>query len=328
VTGTFGDTDTDTDTTRRLNPALRHLAAARTDLSPERIPAVRDSLNGRRRETAATVDASGVGIVDCIAQGDGGSGIPVRIYRGGTSRAPAMVYCHSGAFVLGNLDTDHRQCVELARRADCTVVSVDYRLAPEHPYPAGFDDALAVLKWVAAEAKILDVDPERLAVGGSSAGAAFAAGLAQCAADGSAPPIVFQLLHQPVLDDRPSPSKAEFTATPGFDAPATRDMWCHLGAGEPVSADAVPGRCEDLAGLADALITCSELDPLRDEAVDYALRLMWAGVATELHVFPGTCHGFDSLLPESDVSQELFAMQGTALRRALHRNDAAGRGYS
>lgn len=316
------------DTTRRLHPALRHLAGTRTDLSAEVLPAVRDSLNGRRRETVATADASGVDVVDGVARYDGGRGIGVRIYRGGATRAPGVVFCHSGAFVLGNLDTDHRQCIELARRAACTVVSVDYRLAPEHPHPAGFDDALAVLKWVAAQADRLDVDVDRLAVAGSSAGGALAAGLAQCAADGSAPPIVFQLLHQPVLDDRPTPSKAEFVATPGFDGPATWRMWEHLGGGEPVAADAVPARCDDLTGLAAALVTCSELDPLRDEAVDYALRLLWAGVATELHVFPGTCHGFDSLLPEWEVSQQLFAMQGAALRRALHPDTAVGQLYS
>jgi acetyl esterase/lipase len=95
-------------------------------------------------------------------------------------------------------------------------------------------------------------------------------------------------------------------------------MWQHYFAGEPVPADAVPARAAELAGVASILITCSELDPLLDEAVDYAVRLLWAGVATELHVFPGACHGFDSLLPDWETSQHLFELQGTALRRALH----------
>ena len=136
--------------------------------------------------------------------------------------------------------------------------------------------------------------------------------------DGSAPPVVFQSLHQPVLDDRPMPSKDEFTATPGFDGPAVTMMWHHYLQGMPVPADAAPGRIAELSSVASALITCSELDPLRDEAIDYALRLMWAGVATELHVYPGTCHGFDSLLPDWEISQQLFELQGAALRRALH----------
>ncbi len=177
---------------------------------------------------------------------------------------------------------------------------------------------MAVLEWVADNGTELRIDTRRLAVAGSSAGAALAARLAQRAADGSAPPVVFQLLHQPVLDDRPTPSKEEFDTTPGFDGPAVTQMWQHYLAGEPVPADAVPARAAELAGVASTLITCSELDPLRDEAVDYALRLMWAGVATELHVFPGTCHGFDSLLPDWEMSRRLFDLQGSSLRRALH----------
>jgi acetyl esterase len=177
-----------------------------------------------------------------------------------------------------------------------------------------------VLNWVADNGAHLGVDTSRLAVGGSSAGAALAALLAQPAADG--PPLVFQLLHQPVLDDRPMPSKDEFVATPGFDRSAVTQMWQHYAARESVPSGAVPGRADELAGAASAFISCSELDPLRDEAVDYALRLMWAGVSTELHVFPGTCHGFDSLLPEWETSQQLFELQGAALRRALHH--AAG----
>ncbi len=306
------------DVTDRLDPALRHLASARTDLSIDALGVLRESLNDRRREAASTVDTTGVDVIDDQIKAERTHTIPIRIYRGSRSTAPAVIYCHAGAFVLGNLDTDHGQCVELARGGRCTVISVDYRLAPEHPYPAGLDDAMSALVWAADNAAQFDIDPNRLAVAGSSAGAALAAGLAQRAADGSVPPIVFQLLHQPVLDDRPTPSKDVFVATPGIDGPATRLMWQHYAAGEPVPVDAAPARRAELTGVAGALITCSELDPLRDEGVDYAHRLMWAGVATELHVFPGTCHGFDSYIPDCEASQLLFDLQGHALRRAFH----------
>ncbi len=302
---------------RRLDPALEHFAGIRTDLSPAVLGAVRDSLNQRRAEAAPTVDDVGVEIEQREIRLAAKQSVRVRIYRGAPAPSPALLYFHSGAFVLGNLDTDHRQCVEFARRGRCTVVSAEYRLAPEHPFPAAADDALAILRWAVDAAVEVGLDTAALAVGGSSAGASLAARLAQCAAAGEAPPVMFQLLHQPVLDDRPSPSKDEFTTTPGFDADAVAWMWRHYLADTPPSADAAPARAEELAGLAPALITCSELDPLRDEAVDYALRLMWAGVRTELHVFAGTCHGFDSLLPEWEVSTQLFEIQGSALRRAF-----------
>lgn len=301
----------------RLDPALHGFAEARTDLTTDQLGVVRTSLDQRRRDAAQVLDTPGVEIVGArVALGR--RTIPVRIYRGGPSPSPAVVYCHSGAFVLGNLDTDQIQCVELARRARCTVIAMDYRLAPEYPYPAGFDDAMVVLNWAATLAGELDIDPGRIAVAGSSAGGALAALLAQHAAAGSAPRVVFQALHQPVLDDRPTRSKQEFSDTPGFDGPATVAMWRHYVGGRDVPETAVPARAATLTGVAPALITCAELDPLRDEALDYARRLLTEGVATELHLFPGTCHGFDSLLPEWEVSQQLFALQGAALRRALH----------
>jgi acetyl esterase len=304
-------------TTGRLEPALRPFAEFRTNLAPEGIGPSRVSLNSRRAEQAAALDTADVGISATEVRPAPGWVIPVRIYRGGPPAAPAVVYCHAGAFVLGNLDTDHRQCVELARRARCTVLSVDYRLAPEHPYPAALEDVSAVLAWVAERAGELDMDRARLAVAGSSAGAALAAGLAQRAASGRLPPVVFTLLHQPVLDDRPMPSKSAFLATPGFDGTAAAAMWQHYLAGTPPTSEAVPARQPDLAGLGATMITCSELDPLRDEALHYAVRLMAAAVPTELHVIPGTCHGFDSLLPDWRVSQQLFALQGAALKRAF-----------
>ncbi|WP_428342811.1 alpha/beta hydrolase [Mycobacterium sp.] len=298
-------------TAERLDPVLRAVATTRTDLS--RVGPVRVGLNERRHAALDSTDAIGVSISDATA-----SGVAVRIYRGAPAPAPVVIYCHAGAFVLGNLDTDHRQCVELARRAQCLVVAVDYRLAPEHPYPAALEDAVAVLKWVVAQAGELGVDTSHIAVAGSSAGGALAACLAQRSADGSLPAVVFQLLHQPVLDDRVTGSKTEFDAAPAFDGPAAELMWrYYLGAAEP-SADSVPARRNQLRGLPAAFITCSDIDPLRDEALDYAVQLLRDRVAAELHVFAGTCHGFDSLLPDWEVSQQLFALQGRALRRAFH----------
>lgn len=291
----------------RLDPVLAAVATTRTDLS--NVGPIRAGVDERRRAAVAGVDATGVSIID-----ENASGVPVRVYRGAPPPAPAVIYCHAGAFVLGNLDTDHRQCVELARRGRCSVVSVDYRLAPEHPYPAALDDVVAVLDWLIAAAGELGVDPSRVAVAGSSAGGALAAGLVRRRPE----TVVFQLLHQPVLDDRATASKAEFEATPAFDGPATEMMWRHyLGAAEP-SPDSVPARHCRLRGMPATFVSCSDIDPLRDEALDYAVRLLRDGVPTELHVFAGTCHGFDSLLPDWEVAEQLFTLQGRALRRAFY----------
>jgi acetyl esterase len=301
----------DLTTDERLDPALRAVATTRTDLSLYRV--IRGSIDERRRAAVADTDSSGVVIREAIA-----SGVRVRIYDGAPTPAPAVIYCHAGAFMLGNLDTDHRQCVELARRGRCSVVSLDYRLAPEHPYPAALDDAITVLNWVSGNADELGVDASRIAVAGSSAGGALAAGLAQRSADGSLPAVVFQMLHQPVLDDRVTGSKVEFADTPAFDGPAAEQMWRHyLGSTAP-SPDSAPARRDQLHCLPTAFISCSDIDPLRDEALDYATRLLQAGVATELHVFAATCHGFDSLLPDWEVAEQLFILQGRALRRAFY----------
>ena len=305
----------DPEISRRLDPALRDFAAARSDLSLETLAAVRQSLDERRAAALATIDSTGVDITDTTVPRVTGPPVPVRIYRGTAAPSPAVIYCHAGAFVLGNLDTDHRQCVELARRGGCTIVSVDYRLAPEHPYPAALDDAAAVLQWMWATAADLGVDAGRLAVAGNSAGGALAAGLAQRCAEDELPAIVGTLLHQPVLDDRPTASKAEFLTTPAFDGTAAGLMWRHYLGDSAPTAESVPARHHRLIGAAGTFITCSELDPLRDEAVEYARQLMRCGARTDLHLFGGTCHGFDSLVPDWAVSEALFDMQSAALHR-------------
>ena len=306
-----------TEVISRLDPALRHLVAARTDLSPPVLGTVRDSVNQRRAEAALHTDTIGIEIEQRDVVAPDGHRITVRIYRGGPPPSPAVIYCHSGAFVLGNLDTDHRQCVELARRARVCVLSLDYRLAPEHPFPAAIDDAATVLDWVVNSAAELGVDATAVAVAGNSAGGGLAAGLAQRSAAARLPPVAFTLLHQPVLDDRDTASKDEFTATPGFDAEAVLWMWTHYLAGSDPSSESVPARSAELSALPATMITCSELDPLRDEAIDYGRRLMRSGVGTGLHVFAGTCHGFDSLLPDWQTSTRLFEWQSAALRQAL-----------
>lgn len=299
----------------RLDPALRAAGLARIDLSAQLLAPARESLDQRRRAMAEHLDTAGVVISSGEAVARDGRAVPVRIYRGGPSPSPAIVYCHAGAFVLGNLDIDHRQCVELARRAGATV---EYRLAPEHPYPAALEDVHAVLAWVVANAARVDIDATRVAVAGSSAGGALAACLAQRSADGALPPLMLQVLHQPVLDDRPTPSKAEFSAIPSFGGHAAEQMWRHYLADTAPSAAAVPARRTRLAGLPPALITCAEIDPLRDEALEYGMGLLRAGVPTELHLFAGACHGFDSLLPDWSTTERLFGLQGDVLRRALH----------
>lgn len=307
---------TELDGADRLDPTLRAIATTRTAFTAEAIQLMREPFDQRRRDVAQQNDTPGVQITAHNVIADAGV-VPIRIYRGGPVPAPVVIYCHAGGFALGNLDTDHPQCIELARRARCTVVSVDYRLAPEHPYPAAFDDAIAVLRWVVDNANELDVDGARVAVAGSSAGGALAACLAHGAADGWLPPVVFQLLHQPVLDDRPTPSKTEFRTSPAFDGEAADLMWRHYLGPEAGSPDAVPARRTELDGLPTALVTCAEIDPFRDEAVEYAQRLLRAGVSAELHVFAGACHGFDSLLPDWPGSQRLFALQAEALSRAF-----------
>jgi acetyl esterase/lipase len=197
------------------------------------------------------------------------------------------------------------------------VVSVDYRLAPENPYPAGLEDCYAALQWTAAKASELGVDPARIAIGGSSAGGGLTAALALLARDRGGPAVKFQFLDIPELDDRlDTPSMTRFVDTPIWNQPNAVRSWRYYLGGQPADQYAAPARAEDLTGLPPAYVAVCEFDPLRDEGLTYAHRLIQAGVPTELHHFPGTFHG-SSMVQTAAVSKRMAAEGIDAIRRGL-----------
>ncbi|MBM0274299.1 alpha/beta hydrolase [Micromonospora tarensis] len=263
-----------------------------------------------------------VNVRDLRIPGGPGYDVGVRIYlpTAGQAPHPVVMFMHGGAFISGDLDFEHPRCLEMCREARVAVVSVDYRLAPEHPYPAALDDCLLVYEWL-CRGEASGIDPARIAVAGSSAGGALAAALCLRARDAGLPPPRLQLLLYPVLDDRlRTPSMLACTDTPAWNLANCRHMWHHylgpVGQRRQVSAEAAPARATDLAGLPPAYVMAVEYDPLRDEGVEYAQRLTAAGVPTELHQFPGTFHGFDTLAA-APVSLRARREHNEVLRDAL-----------
>jgi acetyl esterase/lipase len=248
-----------------------------------------------------------------------GPGVPVVVFRpDAPGPLPALLYAHGGGFVTGSANTDLASPAGLAADAGAVVVSVDYRLAPEQPFPAAFDDCWAALCWLAESAGELGVDPARLAVGGISAGAGIAAGVALAARDRGGPALVFQLLDIPVLDDRlATASMRTFPDTPLWTRGNAEHGWRHYLGGGEASPYAAPARAADVAGLPPAYVAVCEFDPLRDEGIEYAQRLLAAGVPVELHCFPGTFHGSAGAFPQAGVSRRMRAGLTDALRRGL-----------
>lgn len=243
-------------------------------------------------------------------------GTTVRLYRprGVDGDLPGLLHIHGGGFCLGSAEVDHPQSVGLADQLQVVVATVDYRLAPEHPYPAGVDDCYAALELLAG----LDgVDPARIAVQGQSAGGALAAAVTLIARDRGGPPILFQVLEIPVLDDRcETPSMLAHEGTPLWSRPQAKASWVHYLAGREADQYAAPARAEDLSGLPTAYVLTCELDPLRDEGIRYAARLLEAGVSVELHSYPGAFHG-TTMAQGSGIADRMMSERLGALKRAL-----------
>jgi acetyl esterase/lipase len=239
----------------------------------------------------------------------------------GASR-PAILHIHGGGFMGGSARYVVRDCQELALAHDAVVVTVEYRLAPETPFPGPLDDCYAALSWLHRNARDLGVDASRIAVKGESAGGGLAAMLALAARDRGDVPLCAQILLYPMLDDRTGSTRKASATIPYFWTPQANVYgWtCLLGvpAGSPdVPAGAVPARVANLAGLAPTFIGVGSIDLFVDEDVTYAERLRAAGVPTELLVLPGAFHAFDAIAPQASLSKSLTIAWNKALARAF-----------
>jgi len=288
--------------------------------------ASRQSINEMLSVFNTDIDTSGLTIEDrAISNSEGAGDLMLRIYSPIeiTNKVAGLLYVHGGGFVVGSLDTEHASAVSIARDLNIVVVSVDYRLAPEYPFPAGLNDCYRALEWMHDSAVELNVDSERIGIFGQSAGGGLCAALALMARDQKGPGICFQYLGMPELDDRlETVSMMTFTDTPMWHRPNAELSWqYYLGdkytaGGHDVPVYAAPARVEDASGLPPAYISAMEFDPLRDEDIHYALKLMECGVAVELHTFPGTFHG-SAMLMHAAVSRRQQQEMLDVLKRGL-----------
>ncbi|MFN4354275.1 alpha/beta hydrolase [Parvibaculum sp.] len=277
------------------------------------------------RAMAAMLDPQGIPIgkvEDRAIPGPAGD-ISVRIYTpvaaGGTG--PALVYYHGGGWVIGDLETHDALCRTLANEAGLKVIAVDYRLAPEHPFPAAIDDAYAATKWVEANASEIGIDPNRIAVAGDSAGGNLAAAVSLRSKAEKGPHIAFQLLIYPVTDaPRTTQSYKDFAAGHMLEAEGMDWFWNHyvLSAGtDPKHPYAAPLHAESLTGLPPAYVVTAGFDVLRDEGKAYAEALKKAGVAVEYVNYEGMIHGFFNMQGVLDVARDAVKAAAKALKDAL-----------
>jgi acetyl esterase/lipase len=272
---------------------------------------------------STTVDESSLDIEDYqVAGHEGDPAVTVRVFRSrrASGAVPALLYIHGGGFVLGSVAAEQDNAATLASTLDIVVASVEYRLAPEHPFPAALHDCFAALNWLCQHAGDLGIDRARVGVYGSSAGGGLAAALALYCRDHDGPSLCFQFLAIPVLDDRlATQSMRTFIDTPEWNRPSAELSWAYYlgssGSGE-VSPYAAPARAHDLRDLPPAYVSTMEFDPLRDEGILYALALLDAGVSVELHSYPGTFHGSTQVVT-AGVSHRITDEQMLVLRRAL-----------
>ncbi len=241
----------------------------------------------------------------------------------GVKGRPAYLHIHGGGYVAGVAGNDPTYLQKIAQTCNCLVVSVDYRLAPETRFPGALEDNYAALRWLHTNADTMGVDRSRIAIGGESAGGGHAAALAIAARERKEFPIAFQLLIYPMLDDRTGSSRpvpphvGEFVWTADSNVFGWSALLGIPAGSAKVPLGSVPARGDDLSGLPPAYIGVGAIDLFVEEDIEYARRLIAAGIPTELHVIPGAYHAFERLAPNATVSTRFTESWTTALRRAL-----------
>ena len=289
------------------------------------IPGTRERMAEMRASLPTPILPANVAIEDRMVPGpEGGPDVLVRLYRpeGLPQGAPALYWIHGGGMVMGNVEMNDPYCANIADKLNVLVASVEYRLAPEHPFPAPLEDCYAGLAWLWRSREEFGLDPGRIAVGGASAGGGLAAGVALAARDRGEVALCYQLLVYPMLDDR-NETRSSHAVTDGrtWNREANDASWnAYLSGsagGEGVSPYAAPARATDLAGLPPAYINVGDLDLFVDEDVAYARAMADAGVPVELHIYPGAYHGSNGAVPTSVLSRRWAADELAALGRAL-----------
>jgi acetyl esterase len=281
-------------------PALEYFPAL--DLNRDNIAHIRELL-GSQPKPPSTVDVQS----DKTTVQFDDAEIDVYIYKK-SDRAdqPAVLWIHGGGYVMGSAEDERARII--ADHCDCTVFSVDYRLAPEHPFPAGPNDCYATMKWMVREASTLGIDASNIVIGGASAGSGMAAGVVLMNRDQDNIPLRLQLLLYPMIDNLHETESGEIENHPVWNQQTSFNAWEIYLDGVPgadASAYAAASRANDLSGLPPAYVCVGTEDLFRDEDITYAQRLIAAGVPTELAVFPGLYHGADSFVPEAMISRRL-----------------------
>lgn len=306
-----------------LDPEIAE-ALAKAPIMPggfdfSQLPAIRAQ---RRAQLAAVTLSDAVIRTDYDVPGPAGApDVRIRVHRpaGAAGPLPCVFWMHGGGYVAGSYEMEDLRFDRWCPAHQCVGVAVEYRLAPETPYPGPLEDSYAALKWTWEHAGELGIDPAAIGIGGASAGGGLAAGLALLVRDRGEIPITFQLLVYPMIDDRMTTESSSWDV-PIWPPSSNRQGWAaYLGdlRGGNVPPYAAASRATDLSGLPPALVLVGALDGFLDEDVDYAMRLTRAGVPTELHVYPGAPHGFDGLMPGTAIARRARQHMEEWLGRAL-----------